>query len=328
MKKDLCLFIVLLFPLIFLSGCSGEKDVAETDSCSGITREALGAEQAVTLSDDEITKFRENAPEGMSFIPGGLTQIGSEAGLPVEKPVFKTHINSFYMDQNLVTVGEFREFVEATGYQTFSDIIGDGLVFDFDNAQWIIQKGVNWEYPLGKSNPKADDDHPVTLLTIEDAEAYLDWVGKRLPTEFEWEHAARGITDRDNRYAWGTELIVDGEHMANTWNGQFPVENVADDGYLMTSPVGSFGETELGLTDMGGNVWEWTSSWMRPYDQLDEAFEPGPNSEKVIRGGSFMCHDSYCHGYRVSARSGTPPDNNMFHIGFRGVLDIEKSAGQ
>jgi sulfatase modifying factor 1 len=329
MNKSRFLLTILVSAALLAGSCAGEKQ-ADTgaECCSGITRELPGVERKIILSEEEKAVFSENTPEGMAFIPGGLAKIGSESGLPSEQPVFTTYVNPFYMDRDLVTVGNFRKFVEETGYQTYSDIIGDGIIFSFDEARWMIRGGVNWEYPLGRSKAKAPDDHPVTLLTNTDAEAYLKWVGKRLPTEFEWEHAARGITNRDDPYAWGRELAVDGKYMANTWNGQFPVMNVADDGYLLTSPVGSFGESEPGLTDMGGNVWEWTSSWFLQYDRLDDPYEPGPESEKVLRGGSFMCHESYCHGYRVSARSNTPPDNNMFHIGFRGVRDIKNDEQQ
>jgi sulfatase modifying factor 1 len=282
------------------------RDASEPmECCTKVTRASLRA-----------------APEGMVFIPGGTTTIGSNHGLPAEQPEFTTEVKPFYMDTTLVTVAQFRSFVEATGYKTYSETVGDGIVFDFKQGTWIIQPGVTWEYPQGPDQPKAPDNHPVTLLTQADAMAYLAWVGKRLPTEIEWEHAARGLTDRDKPYAWGRSLMVDGKPMANTWTGRFPEKNTAEDGYLTTSPVGLFGATDLGLYDMGGNVWEWTSSWYRPYAERDVPFTPGPNSEVVLRGGSFMCHDSYCHGYRVSARSNTPPDNNMFHIGFRGVRDL------
>jgi len=322
MKKWISVYIATLAMLVVMTGCSAEDKSEEKDCCSGITRESLGAERATFYTGAEVTELKENVPDGMVVVPGGMAIIGSNAGLPEEQPEFTTEVSSFYMDKNLVTVADFREFVEDTGYQTYSDIIGDGIVFDFDAARWVIKEGVNWEFPLGQSHPKASDNHPVTLLTRADAEAYLEWSGKRLPTEIEWEHAARGITNRDDPYAWGRELMQNGKFMANTWVGEFPVRNVADDGFIMTSPVGEFGETELGLTDMGGNVWEWTASWFRPYADRDRPYTPGEASEAVIRGGSFMCHESYCHGYRVSARSNTPPDNNMFHIGFRGVQDI------
>jgi sulfatase modifying factor 1 len=268
----------------------------------------------------EIEDEPDNVPAGMVYVPGGTTTFGSESGNAYEKPLVRMEMKPFFMDEKLVSVGEFRKFAEETGYVTFSEKMGDGIIFDFERGEWAIVPGVTWEYPLGPNQDKADEDHPVTLLTIEDAEAYLDWVGKRLPTEFEWEHAARGITDRDNRYAWGDELIVDGKFMSNTWNGIFPSYNNSDDGYLMTAPVGIYGKNDLGITDMGGNVWEWTSSWFRPYAEIQDDYVPNPDSKKTLKGGSFMCHDSYCHGFRVSARSSTPPDNNMFHIGFRGVI--------
>jgi formylglycine-generating enzyme len=319
--------ILLLFTAMIMSGCSGppetETGTNDLDCCSGITRESLReANPDIQLSDIDLARQLE-APEGMVYIPGGATHIGSLTGLDHERPIFRAEVQPLYMDRHPVTVGQYRAYIEATGYSSFSEQIGDGIVFSHDQARWIIEPGVNWEYPQGKNYPPAPDDHPVTLLTWNEAVEYLNWVGKRLPTEIEWEHAARGITNRNDPYAWGKELRVDGQFMANTWNGQFPQYNAAEDGYLLTSPVGLFGETELGLTDMGGNVWEWTSDWYRSYADRDKPFEPTPDSEKALRGGSFMCHISYCHGYRVSGRSNTPPDNNMFHVGFRGVREIE-----
>jgi formylglycine-generating enzyme len=307
--------------LFLVSGPVYAQAGLEKTCCSDITREGLRSH--ATQNNSVQNHQLQSVPDGMVYIPGGEARIGSESGLPAERPVFTTVVAPFYMDKHLVTVGQFRTFLEATGHVTFSDEVGDGIVFDHDQARWIIQPGVNWEYPLGKSKSRAPDDHPVTLVTYYDAQAYLAWVGKRLPTEVEWEHAARGVTNRDHPYAWGEHLIENGIYKANTWTGKFPEINRKEDGYLLTSPVGIFGETELGLTDMGGNVWEWTSDWFRSYSDRNKPFTPGPDSEKVLRGGSFMCHVSYCHGYRVSARSHTPPDNNMFHIGFRGVRDIE-----
>ena len=293
----------------------------EKTCCFDISRDKLRNHDAQNIIVYDL--LLKSVPDGMVYIPGGEARIGSISGLPAERPVFTTVVAPFYMDKHPVTAGQFRKFVEVTGYITYSDEVGDGIVFDHDQARWIIVPGVNWEYPLGKSRDQAPDDHPVTLVTYDDALAYLAWTGKRLPTEVEWEHAARGVSNRDHPYAWGENLIENGKYKANTWTGIFPEINWEVDGYLLTSPVGIFGETEQGLSDMGGNVWEWTSDWFRPYSERDMPYKPGPDSEKVLRGGSFMCHASYCHGYRVSARSHTPPDNNMFHIGFRGVRDIE-----
>lgn len=310
----------------FLYGCT--KKTATTDKPESSNLQQENSIQAVSSTSEinpplEVGSAPDEIPSGMVYVPGGKTTIGSDSGMAYEKPRVTLQIEPFLMDKQPVTVGQFREFVDETGYVTYSDRVGDGIIFDFDEGGWAIVPGVNWEYPLGPNHSKAPDDHPVTLLTIEDAETYLAWAGKRLPTEFEWEHAARGVTDRNDRYAWGNDLKVEGTYMTNTWNGSFPSHNNADDGYLTTAPVGVFGKNELGLTDMGGNVWEWTSSWFRPYTEIDNTYIPKSQSQKTLKGGSFMCHDSYCHGYRVSARSSTPPDNNMFHIGFRGVKDIE-----
>lgn len=287
--------LLIFFPLLFIS-CN--NDSSQT-----------------TINPEEI-------PEGMVFIPGGTTTIGSNEGAPNEQPVFETRVNAFLMDKNLVTVAQFKEFIETTGYITEAEEFGNGVVFDFEIGEWILGDGVNWEYPNGPDAEPAENSHPVRQVSFRDASEYLAWAGKRLPTEFEWEHAARGGKNNKSPYAWGESLIEQGQYRANTWTGTFPVENVADDGYLQTSPVGEFNITELGLTDMGGNVWEWTDSWYRPYSLRDQEYTPTAQSEKVLRGGSFMCNVSYCHGYRVSARSNTTPDNSLFHVGFRGVKDL------
>ncbi len=273
-------------------------------------------------NDGYTTVNPDEVPEGMVFIPGGTTTIGSNDGSPNERPVFETEVQSVLMDKNLVTVAEFRQFVEETGYVTEAEEFGNGVVFNFERGEWFLMDDVTWEYPNGPDGDQAEENHPVRQVSFNDAAAYLEWAGKRLPTEIEWEHAARGGKNNPSPYAWGESLIEQGTYQANTWTGTFPVENVAEDGYLQTSPVGEFNVTELGLTDMGGNVWEWTNSWYRPYSYRDQPYNPSPQSEKVLRGGSFMCHVSYCHGYRVSARSNTPPDNAMFHVGFRGVMDL------
>lgn len=295
MNEKVRLKILLIMVMMISTGCNSERKI-DPDSIQ--------------------------IPEDMVFIQGGITTIGSQNGLVNERPVFELRVQPFLMDKNLVTVKQFRDFVDETEYRTEAETFGNGVVFDFERGEWTLVDGVTWQYPNGPDQEFAIDNHPVRMVSWNDAVAYLEWVGKRLPTEVEWEHAAKGGDNRMKLYSWGETLIVDGEHMANTWNGVFPTENVAEDGYLQTSPVGEFNVTELGLTDMGGNVWEWTEDWYRSYSLRNEPFTPTSQSEKVLRGGSFMCHVSYCHGYRVSSRSHTPPDNAIFHVGFRGVKDI------
>ncbi len=262
------------------------------------------------------------APEGMVYVPGGKTTIGSQKGLPMERPVFKMEIAPFFMDEHPVTVAEFRVFVEETGYVTQAEEFGDAGILDFETYQWMLLPGATWEYPLGPDQAAAQEDHPVTQVSWNDAVAYAEWRGHRLPTEFEWEHAARGAASAPEQYAWGEVLYAGDEAMANTWDGTFPFNNTEEDGYLLTSPVGHFGKTPLGLTDMGGNVWEWTDSWYRSYQERNNPFNPDAQSERVQRGGSFLCHSDYCHGYRVSARSHSTPETSLFHVGFRTVKDI------
>lgn len=255
------------------------------------------------------------APPGMVFVPGGTTPIGSDDGPPEERPVFTARVEPFFMDAHPVTVAAFREFVAATGHVTDAERAGDAGVLDVGTGEWRLVAGATWRRPFGPDGPEAAGDHPVTQVSWHDAAAYAQWAGKRLPTEVEWEHAARGARGRAGPYAWGQSLAEGGVLRANTWrSGDSP-----DDGYRFTSPVGAFGATELGLTDMGGNVWQWTADWFAPYGGEAAAAESG---EKAQRGGSFLCHESFCHGYRVSARSHSSPDTALFHVGFRCVRDV------
>ena len=259
--------------------------------------------------------------DAMVSVPGGTTRIGSDDGLPHERPRFDANVAPFFLDRSPVTVAQFRDFVEATDYETEAERFGNAGVLV--GERWQMVDGAAWAHPLGPSEPAAPDDHPVTQVSWNDAAAFCSWAGKRLPTEVEWEHAARGATNAPNRYAWGDSLEdADGYH-ANTWTGTFPVRNTAADGFRLTSPVGHFGATPLGLTDMGGNVWEWTADWYRSYADRDAPFTPTAESERVQRGGSFLCHESYCHGYRVSARSHSTPETSLFHVGFRCASDAE-----
>ena len=265
-------------------------------------------------------------PEGMVYVPGGEVRIGAEDGDPFAKPheypAFETVVEPYLLDRSPVTVRRFRRFVEAAGYETRAEAFGDAAVFDAEAGAWTLRAGASWHHPLGPDAAPAAEDHPVTQVAWSDASAFCEWEGKRLPSEVEWEYAARGGTSRGAPYAWGDRLADAQEHggleyHANTWTGTFPHENTAADGYRLTSPVGTFGETPLGLTDLGGNVWEWTADWYRAYAARDQPFTPDAESEKAMRGGSFMCHADYCHGYRVSARSHATPETSLFHVGFR-----------
>ena len=257
-------------------------------------------------------------PPGMVYVRGGTTRIG-DARVAAEAPEFTARVRPFFMDANLVTVAQFRRFVQASGHVTRAERDGGGAVYDPATDAWRIVAGATWERPLGPGGPPAPDDHPVTQVAWYDAEAYAKWAGMRLPTEVEWEHAARGGRDVRDAYAWGAALVSGGRHHANTWQGP-PNANSGEDAWVYTSPVGTYGRTPLGLTDMGGNVWQWTADWFRPYADRDRP----PNSsltEKAMRGGSFLCREDYCHGYRVSARSRATPESAFLHVGFRVVQD-------
>ena len=291
-----------------LAGCTRDGDASQS---------AAGNESAAAVS-------AVAAPAGMVLVPGGTTHIGSEDGRPDEAPVWSARVEPFFMDVHPVTVARFRKFVDETGYVTEAERLGDAAVFDLEARQWTLVRGAAWHHPHGPAGPAAPDDHPVTQVSWNDAVAFARWEGKRLPTEAEWEHAARGGRNGRDRYAWGSSLVEGKQHRANTWQGSFPERNTGEDGHLFTSAVGAFGRTPLGLTDMGGNVWEWTADWYRPYADRNRPFTPTTASERAQRGGSFLCHESYCHGYRVSGRSHSTPESAMFHVGFRLVKDAPR----
>jgi formylglycine-generating enzyme required for sulfatase activity len=320
-----------------------------------------------------ITKATEPEPPPMVWIPGGEFTMGTNdtKSKPNERPAHRVRVDGFWMDEHDVTNAEFRRFVDATGYVTTAERKPDweelkknyppgtpkpkdmqtepgSLVFTptpnpvpFDNlyAWWRWVPGANWRHPDGpKSTIEGKDNYPVVQVSWDDAVAYANWAGKRLPTEAEWEFAARGGLE-DKRYPWGDEFRPDGKYMANTYQGQFPVRDSGDDGFIGPSPVGSFPANGYGLYDMGGNVWQWCSDWYRedvhersagqaccenptgPTDCLDsgDARVSSSAPRRVIKGGSYLCNPDYCESYRPSARRGTPPDTGSTHVGFRCV---------
>lgn len=275
----------------------------------------------------------------MVQIPAGEFILGSEDvesseedGETIRRHVY---INSFYMDKYAVTNEQFATFIEATGYETDAENYGWSFVFHLfvsdeleqdilgspkDTPWWIGLKGASWKYPEGR-NSSIDHrlTHPVVHVSWNDAIAYASWAGKRLPTEAEWEYAASsGVIDRT--YPWGNELHEDGEHHCNIWQGEFPLTNSGEDGFMGTAPVDSYEANAFGLYNMSGNVWEWSEESFsnQPSDATNILLDP---SIKLIKGGSYLCHRSYCNRYRIAARTFNTIDSSTGHMGFRCVAD-------
>lgn len=283
----------------------------------------LGLEQP---ADTSVVAFTGNLPDGMIGINGGVVRVGSEEGFDHERPMFWARVEPFLMDKSPVTVAQFREFIKATNFKTQAENFGDaGIIDESTGKQWILKPGAYWEYPMGKDFPKAADNHPVTQVSWHDAVAYCKWAGKRLPNEIEWEHAARNAENSRDIYSWGNEIKDEKGYKANVWQGTFPTVYYNEDGYPQTSPVGKFGNTPLGLTDMSGNVWEWCSNTKFNYEALfrNVTYPTDTIPEKTERGGSFLCEPTWCHGYRVAGRSNSSAETSLFHVGFRCVKDIK-----
>jgi len=273
-------------------------------------------EKSKTPIETIETTQEEVDTSGMVYFEGGTILIGSNDSSLNEKPAFEKKIAPFYIDKNLVTVAEFRNFVESTSYKTEADKFGDSGVFLFETGKWILLKGANWEYPLGRDKPKSEDNHPVTHVSWNDAKAYAGYIGKRLPTEFEWEFAAKNGKNTTNKYAWGNDLVVNGKYMANVWQGNSVQEKTVLDGYMLTSPVGVFGETEAGLLDMGGNVWQWCENYFKPYPE-DETVAPQDLNIRATRGGSFMFDEALENSFTTTFRAKNSVDTSLFNTGFR-----------
>ena len=304
------------------------------------------------------------ARDGMIWVSGGTFRMGSDKHYAEEAPAHRVTVDGFWIDRTPVTNRQFQKFIRATGHLTVAEIAPDpkdypgalphmlkpgSLVFAppshpvdlSDWSQWWGFKfGATWRRPYGpRSSIAGLDDHPVVHVAYRDAEAYAHWAGKELPTEAEWEFAARGGLD-GAEFAWGDELAPGARHMANTWQGAFPHENLQLDGFGRTSPVRAFPPNGHGIYDMIGNVWEWTSDWYSPRHLRDaaspccvpvnprggresESYDPRlPDiriSRKVLKGGSHLCAPNYCRRYRPAARHAEPVDTSTSHVGFRCV---------
>jgi formylglycine-generating enzyme len=320
------------------------------------------------MSSDRTMHMPEEPAVGppdpdMVWIAGGTFRMGSEDFYPEERPVHEVTVDGFWIDPCTVTNEQFGRFVAATGYVTVAErplnpadypgalaanLVPGSMLFhktsgpvDLRNYAnwWSWAPGVSWRHPFGPgSSLNGMKRHPVVHVAYEDAEAYANWAGKELPTEAEWEFAARGGLD-GKKFAWGDEHLPGGKVMANTWQGEFPWQNLGVDGYERTAPVGSFPPNGFGLYDTAGNVWEWTCDWFVPRhaDEIaksccmptvnprilspDKSYDPQQPQvhipRKVVKGGSHLCAPNYCLRYRPAARQPQMVDTSMSHIGFR-----------
>ena len=304
--------------------------------------------------------------EDMVWIPGGTFLMGSDRHYPEEAPAHKVKVAGFWIGAYAVTNAEFVRFVDATGYVTVAErpanpedypgaqpelLVPASVVFkktrgavDLSNPYnwWTYVAGADWRHPRGPdSSVDTLLDHPVVHVAFEDVEAYTKWRGHELPTEAEWEFAARGGLD-GAEFAWGNEYMPGGRPMANTWQGEFPWQNRAEDGYEWTAPVGSYPPNGYGLYDMAGNVWEWTTDWFQDHSrniksacctidnprggEQDQSCDPRTPTiripRKVMKGGSYLCAPNYCRRYRPAARMPQPVDTSTCHLGFRCVVRV------
>lgn len=366
--------VMLASALLGLMTSCGDQQVTKsfvTDSAadSATVPSRFGDDKSGTAVTSEE---QSGSKKGMVLIPGGTYSMGgdNEQASEDEFPKHRVKIDAFWMDVTEVTNEQFAAFVRATGYITTAEksidwneikktlppgterphdsmLVASALVFtptkgpvNLNNyvSWWRWKRGADWEHPEGPgSTIRGKEKYPVVQVSWDDAQAYCAWAGKRLPTEAEWELAARGGL-KNNIYPWGNEHVNTGKPKANTWEGDFPYRNLKKDGYLRLSPVASYPSNKYRLRDMAGNVWEWCSDWYHPnyYKEVGRVLSSNPKGpaksfdpdeplvpKKVLRGGSFLCNDAYCSGYRVSRRMKSSPDTGSEHIGFRTVMDVE-----
>ena len=328
-------------------GARGNLSRMEGQSCCSPMRPAAPGDSPPPPAADgnPLRRVRTGALDGMPLIPGGEFLMGSADadGWPAdgEGPVRAVTLQPFHLDACCVTNEQFNAFVNATGYRTEAERFGWSFVFHLfltpeqlarvtqrvvGSEWWCRVEGAGWRHPEGPgSHIKQRWDHPVVHVSWSDAAAYAAWAGKRLPTEAEWECAARGGLVQ-KRFAWGDELLPDGRHRCNIWQGTFPTHNTAEDGYVGTAPARSFKPNGYGLFNVAGNVWEWCHDWFSADfhvtgPRVDPAGPP-TGRHRVIRGGSYLCHHSYCNRYRVGARTANTPDSSTGNTGFRCARDV------
>jgi len=320
--------------------CEDEHDSA---CCAPSIERSIDIDSAgIRPSEVPVPAPNRDVTVGMVLLPGGEFLMGTDDGVGYpqdgEGPVRLVTLRPFWIDATAVSNERFSAFVDATTYVTEAERYGVSFVFggllpdDFPDTRgvasapwWREVEGANWRHPEG---PHADlagrEQHPVVHVTWSDAMAYCAWAGLRLPTEAEWEHAARGGLEQ-KRYPWGDELTPRGEHRCNIWQGEFPRTNTIDDGYYGTAPVDAFEPNGFGLYNMCGNAWEWCADWFSPRYHIagprENPMGPPDGTHRVIRGGSYLCHESYCYRYRVAARSANTPDSSTGNTGFRCARD-------
>jgi len=372
--------VALLLVVLFFAAKSGLQRPTTQASADVPAAPAPPTVGKFLPTSPNSTPAPNDLPSGMVWIPGGefsmgaqdppdMDDVGMKATLD-SRPIHRAYVDGFWMDQTDVTNAEFTKFVEATGYKTVAErtptaeefpsappenLVAGSVVFSPPKHEvplnnhfqwWSYVRGANWRHPVGpKSNIVGKENHPVVHMAYEDAEAYAKWAGKRLPTEAEWEFAARGGLS-GKPFVWGDKFRPDGKWMANTYEGHFPVKDSGEDGYIGTSAVKTFPPNGYGLYDMAGNVWQWVSDWYRPdyYKELaasgvvtrnpqgpEHPFDPDEPREpkRVMRGGSFLCTDQYCSRYMVGTRGKGEVSTGTNHLGFRCVKDAStKIAGR
>ena len=361
----------ILLPAVCMYLCSCESSADRVAhqkesavACTDVPERFPSSTANSTVSPGSDTASTEN----MVFVQGGTFRMGGDnkQASEDEYPKHSVKVDGFWIDKSEVTNAQFAAFVAATGYVTTAErapdweelkktlpagtpkpadslLVPASLVFhqtsgpvDLHNysSWWTWEKGADWKHPEGpRSSLTGRENYPVVQVSWFDAMAYCKWAGKRLPTEAEWEFAARGKL-ADEIYPWGNQPVKEGRSKTNSWDGEFPYNNIKTDGYVKLAPVGSYSPNSYGLYDMAGNVWEWCSDWYdaKYYQQFagSEAVNPsGPSSsfdpeeptvpKRSMRGGSFLCNDDYCSGYRVARRMKSSPDTGLEHTGFRCV---------
>ncbi len=324
---------------------SGEHGAEKKSSCCApvAVRDGTALQAGGVVTGAEVGAARvAGVVDDMVSLPGGSFLMGTDYahGFPLdgEGPVRSVTLTPFQIDRFPVTNEEFRAFVDATGYRTEAEIFGWSFVFwshineeRFEELVedtvaaapwWCKVPGAFWRQPEGAgSDVRERGRHPVVHVSWNDARAYAAWASKSLPTEAQWEYAARGGLEQ-RLYPWGDELTPDGEHRCNVWQGQFPVEDTGEDGFRGSCPVDSFPANGFGIYSVTGNVWEWCADWFHASFSAEPQHDPmgpGNGQARVMKGGSFLCHASYCNRYRVAARTSNTPDSSASNIGFRCV---------